>query len=649
MAAPKEFKEQDMEFVTTTIIPPLPTTERGSGIHLGGTTKIAPRIVYGSNEHVIIRSLKDTNDCSINSEHSVRCMVAKFSPNGEWVCSGDTSGQVAVWAHKSFVVKNTISVGKQCLDVSWSHDGQRIVAVGRGKEEKGKVFPWNTNNKLGELGGAQKGFLCCAFKPSRPFRVVTGSEDFGVYYYKGPPFKFESAYKNHKNYVNAVAFTPSGSHYVSASSDKTIAVFEAKTGKMERLIADGKGKKGQHKGTIYELSFNAEGTHFATSSADKTVKIWDFESGAVVWTFSFADKPTIGDMQVSVLWLGDYLVSLSLSGKINYLDPEMKAERPLSVVTGHRAGIMDCDFDAEHGALYTVDTDARVVRTDCASARAEDVAGGEVHGDPQKTQISFVRTACDGSGFWTVASNDTLCWSPIGGGDEKESEEAPSMGDKVVKLDGAARGCQSGNVTADLFVVATHKKKVVVFNGLDVVREWEVKYGPTCCAMSADDKLLAIGSGRDSQNAVYFYSVESGEELFVLRNEQYIRNEVRCLAMTADGAFLATADRDRAIWIWDLKEKAFEKPLNATKGMKFHGGLISSIQFSPNAPYRLLTAGNDSNLYLFTKPTEGRSENINFQHAFPGLIRKAMFLADDRIVAIGGDCSIRFMDIAAKQ
>ena len=163
-------------------------------------------------------------------------------------------------------------------------------------------------------------------------------------------------------------------------------------------------------------------------------------------------------------------------------------------------------------------------------------------------------------------------------------------------------------------------------------------------------QLLAVGSGRDGENSVYFYSMDSGEEVFVLKNAQYIRNELSCLAITADGAFLATADRDRAIWIWDLKEKAFEKPVNATKGMKFHGAVLTSIQFSPEAPYQLLTASNDSNIYLFTKPTEGRSDNVNLQHAFSGLVKKAMFLGNNnKVAAIGGDSSIRFYDIRQKE
>merc|ERR1719310_1586522 len=130
------------------------------------------------------------------------------------------------------------------------------------------------------------------------------------------------------------------------------------------------------------------------------------------------------------------------------------------------------------------------------------------------------------------------------GGDdveEKKEEEASStslsMGSTVEKLDGAPRGCVAGNVTPELLVVPTHKKKVIVVMGGKVEKEWAVKYSPTCCALSADDKLLAVGSGRDGENSVYFYSMDSGEEVFVLKNAQYIRNELSCLAITADGAF----------------------------------------------------------------------------------------------------------------
>eukprot|EP01084_Bolivina_argentea_P304438 525747_1 len=438
-----------MKIVCDLVIPPLPSTERGTGLHCDGTTKQDARFLYCSNNMVIQRFLEDNTKVRINPYHSKNAKTAKFSPNGEWICSGDESGAVAVWAHKSFVVKNTISVGKCVCDIAWDADGKRIVAVGRGKDEKGKVFPWNSNNKLGELSGAQKGFLSCDFKPNRPFRVVTGSEDFGVYYYKGPPFKFETYDKTHKNYVNCIRFSPDGLFYVSTSSDKRILVFDAKTGKLCRTICDGKGKNGHHKGSIYSLSFSVNGKYFLTSSADKTCKIWEFETGKVIHTYSFADKPTLEDMQVSCLWMDDkYLISVSLSGRINYLDPQFKEERPIKILTGHKKNIADFDIDYKNNQIYTIDIDSRVIRTECKSGEMSDI-----YGDPhKKTPLKFVAVTCNAESFYTVANNDTLCLSSTSGN---------KMGDKILKLDGSARSLVVGKCNKDLVIIPTHKNKII--------------------------------------------------------------------------------------------------------------------------------------------------------------------------------------------
>ena len=80
-----------LEIARDTVIAPLPTTERGQGLHLGGTLKKSPRILYCSKELVVQRNIEDINDIRINPEHAVKAQVAKFSPNGEWIASGGTT------------------------------------------------------------------------------------------------------------------------------------------------------------------------------------------------------------------------------------------------------------------------------------------------------------------------------------------------------------------------------------------------------------------------------------------------------------------------------------------------------------------------------------------------------------------------------
>ena len=67
---------------------------------------------------------------------------------------------------------------------------------------------WDSGNQLGDASGPTKRVLSCAFRLSRPFRVVTASEDFGVAHFKGPPLKFDKTPHRHQNYVNCVRTTP---------------------------------------------------------------------------------------------------------------------------------------------------------------------------------------------------------------------------------------------------------------------------------------------------------------------------------------------------------------------------------------------------------------------------------------------------------
>ena len=67
------------------------------------------------------------------------------------------------------------------------------------------MFLADTGTSNGDISGQSRPVNTCDFKQSRPFRVITGSEDNTTAVYEGPPFKFKTtktvrAYRLPKNY-----------------------------------------------------------------------------------------------------------------------------------------------------------------------------------------------------------------------------------------------------------------------------------------------------------------------------------------------------------------------------------------------------------------------------------------------------------------
>ena len=55
----------------------------------------------------------------------------------------------------------------------------------------GHVFNAETGTSVGEILGQSKSLNSVDMRPSRPFKIVTASEDNTLAFFEGPPFKFK--------------------------------------------------------------------------------------------------------------------------------------------------------------------------------------------------------------------------------------------------------------------------------------------------------------------------------------------------------------------------------------------------------------------------------------------------------------------------
>ena len=62
---------------------------------------------------------QDLSVSTIFTEHKTKVNVARFSPNGEWIASGDNGGKVIIWGVKSKNIKLEVQVNRKVIDLSW--------------------------------------------------------------------------------------------------------------------------------------------------------------------------------------------------------------------------------------------------------------------------------------------------------------------------------------------------------------------------------------------------------------------------------------------------------------------------------------------------------------------------------------------------
>jgi len=124
-----------------------------------------------------------------------------------------------------------------------------------------------------------------------------------------PPREIRT-FKGHTKWINSVAITPNGKYIVSGSGDKTIKLWNIKTG---RLLRNFKG----HTDGVLSVAITPNGKYIVSGSSDKTIKLWDIKTGKLIRSFK---KKIWGVLSVTISPNGKYIVSGSYDNTIKLWD-----------------------------------------------------------------------------------------------------------------------------------------------------------------------------------------------------------------------------------------------------------------------------------------------------------------------------------------
>ncbi|GLD96615.1 hypothetical protein PINS_up005298 [Pythium insidiosum] len=605
MATPSNPTERIPNAARTAILAPNPSTTRGAPSVVGVHPK-ENKIIYCSGKLVVVRNLDDPTDTFVYKGHNEPTTVAKFSASGYWVASGDSSGKVRIWSYDNpeHTLKIEVPVfAGEIKDLSWDPESKRVVAVGDGRAMMARVFMWDTGNSLGEIVGHQKRILSVDYKPTRPFRIMTASEDFNVCVFEGPPFKFKQNNNNiHSNFVNCVRYSPNGELAVSVGSDKLMCLYDGKTGDLLDKFPEA------HKASIYSVAWSPDGTQLLTSSADKTVLLWDVATRSVLKTFTFSSSPQIKDMQVAVVWKNEHLVSLSLSGDLNYLDLE-NPSKPKKIVQAHQVSTLAMATEPTRGLLLTGSYDGIVNSW-------HDKLASTLTGQAHTAKVTGIDA--------NAAIVASIGW------DDQVRFATGTEYIASVPLGAQPNGVAVAPGNSTLVAVSTNKGVKLLRDQRLVFETPEFAWTPSCVAVSPAGDLVAVGSQEDKK--IHLFDVvgdalkETGEIVGHL-------GALTAVAFSPDGKLLAAGDSYREIRVWDVASRTAK-----VQGQwVFHSTRVTSVAWSPSGKF-VASGSLDEHIYVWN--VENPSSKTQLEYSHKDGVMGVRFTAEDKLVSIGNDACL---------
>lgn len=605
------------------LYPAVPFVERGKHVIIGAHPK-GDFIVYTNKKNVFIRDLTSKMDNDVYSGHSFEVQCAKYSPNGFYIASGDKSGKLHIWdaTQKEHLLKNEFPVLASINDICWTSDNQRIAVGGNSGEKFGKVINAEMGTEVGEVVGMSKPINCVDMKPTRPYRLVTGSEDFTVTFLEGPPFKFSKNLRDHTNFVQCCKFSPKGDIFVTGGSDGKLFAYDATSG--EKIAEIGSPA---HKGGIYGIDFSPSGERLVSVSADKKIKLWSStQPFEMLSEYSFEDK--LVNMQLGCVWTVGKIVSLGLGGSMtcfDVADNASKLEVPSNVIFGHSRPIQRSCYSTSTEQLVTTSYDGLMVRWNLSSGLAEPFEGKEGH----TSAINGVVTC--GDRVASVAVDDCIVFSSLS---KKTYEQS-------TKLASQPRGLCIA--LSKSLIVAICMKHLYVFSlapgaPTTPLTMLEISLEATTGCISEDGEILAVG--KNDGNVEFYLLTDGGKNLVTVAEGVKMEADCTTLAFSPDASYLIAGDSNRYLRLFKVEGVENGNPkFSKTREWRDHSARVTCAAWTPDGKH-LATGGLDCAIMVFSPTASSRICEVRNAHP-ANMITSLIWKSNTELISTGQDACVR--------
>jgi WD40 repeat protein/serine/threonine protein kinase len=495
-----------------------------------------------------------------------------------------------------------------------------------------------------DLSGHSAQVQSVAFSPDGQ-RVASAGVDRTIKIWNTRTGQETLAIEAHAGPITSVAYSPDGQRLASASGDGSLRIWNALTGQ-EDVVIEG------HADSVQSVAFSPDGRQLASAGFDTTVKIWDARTGqerhalrghtSSVQSLAFSPdgrRLASGGIDRTVrIWdvrTGKESLALSgIAGEIRSVAFSPDSRRVACASYDRMTRIWDADtgqpwlFIAGHASF---------LNSVAFSPDGQRLASA---GDDRTVKVWNARTGLE---YFTLrghaGSVSSVAFSPDG------QWIASGSHDKTVKLWDARSDQESlvlrgheNSVTCVAFSPDGRRLASASFDR--TARVWDRRTGQELLAFGHGIQVHAVAFSPDGQRIASIgydrtakvWDSRTGQVGLTLEGHS---GQVSCVAFSPDGRQLATEGGDRTVKVWDARTG------QVSLTIKGHTAPVSTVAFSPDGQ-RLASAGQDRTLRVWDARTGKEQFTIN---AHAGTVSRAVFSADgQRLASSSGDHTVKVWD-----
>ncbi|RYP69543.1 hypothetical protein DL771_006058 [Monosporascus sp. 5C6A] len=337
-----------------------------------------------------------------------------------------------------------------------------------------------------------------AFSPDGS-RISSGSGDRTVRIWDAKSGKEVRKLEGHDLWFNSVVFSPDGSRNISGSDDSTVRIWDAKSGKEVRKLEG-------HNDLVRSVAFSPDGSRITSGSGDHTVRIWDAKSGKEirkleghsVWVTSVAFSPD-----------GSRFISGSDDCTVKVWNA--KSGKEVRKLEGHNDYVWSIVFSLDNSriALGSDDNTVRIWDTKLG----EEVRKFEGHSD----SVNSVVFSPDGSRIASGSDDNTVRIWDLKSGKEVRKFEGHNYWVRSVAFSPDGNHVISGSYDS-------------------TVRIWDIKFGKEI-----------------HDNTIRIWDVKLGKEVRKFEDHSRWVGSVNSVVFSPDGSRIASGSDAGTVRIWDAK------------------------------------------------------------------------------------------------